>query len=78
MATHSYETGVIEVAENVYAFTQENGATNAEIRCGYDAGLSGEDTVMQANVGKFDDFIGRDRVGLITHMSCLACIGDLQ
>ncbi len=53
------------------------GILNAEIRKGYDAGLSEEDTAKQVNVGKFATYMNQDRVGLITHMAYLAYKGEL-
>ena len=51
---------------------------DSEIRRGFDAGLSEEDTVKQVKVGRFADFAGQDRVGLITRMAYLAYRGELQ
>ena len=51
---------------------------DAEIRRGFDAGLSEEDTVKQVKVGRFVDFAGQDRVGLITKMAYLAYRGELE
>ena len=51
---------------------------NDEIRRGYDAGLSEEDTVKQVNVGRFSNLAGQDRVGLITHMAYRAFSGELE
>lgn len=51
---------------------------NAEIRSGYDAGMSEEDAAKQVNVGRFAHFMGQDRVGLITQMAYRAYKGELQ
>ena len=51
---------------------------NTEIRRGYDAGLSEEDTAKQVDISKFSDFANQDRVGLITRMAYRAYSGDLQ
>jgi Mrp family chromosome partitioning ATPase len=49
-----------------------------EIRRGFDANMSEEETAKQVSLGKFTSFMGQDRVCLITHMAYLAYRGELQ
>jgi cyclase len=49
-----------------------------ELRRGFDAGLSEEETANQVGLGKFAGFLGQDRVGLIAHMAYRAYRGELQ
>lgn len=51
---------------------------NSEIRKGFDAGMSEEQTAKQVQVGKFTSFLNQDRVGQITQMAYLAYRGELQ
>jgi hypothetical protein len=94
MTTVSYKTGVIEVAPNVYAFIQENCATNAgfiveearellqilntEMKRGNDEGLPEYETAKRVNVGKFSGFANQKHVGQITQMAYQAYRGELE
>ena len=49
-----------------------------EIRKGFDEGKSEDETAAGVNLGKFTEYLGQDRVGLITNMAYRAYRGDLQ
>jgi cyclase len=51
---------------------------HSEVRRGLDQGLTEEETARNVNLGKFGNFLGQDRVGLVTHMAYLAYRGELE
>lgn len=51
---------------------------HSEVRRGFDQGLTEEETARNVNLGKFGNFLGQDRVGLVTHMAYLAYRGELE
>jgi cyclase len=51
---------------------------NSEIRKGFDAGKSEEQTAKQVQLGRFTSFLNQERVGQITQMAYLAYRGQLQ
>lgn len=50
---------------------------NGEIRKGYDKGNSEDQTAAEVDLGKFGEYLGQDRIGLITRMAYRAYSGDL-
>ena len=48
-----------------------------EIQRGFDAGKSEDETASDVNLGKFTEYLGQDRIGLITNMAYRAYRGDL-
>ena len=54
------------------------GHLHGEIRKGFDAGKPEEETASGVNLGKFTEYLGQDRIGLITNMAYRAYKGDLE
>ena len=50
---------------------------HGEIRRGFDQGRSEAETAAAVNLGKFTEYLGQDRIGLITNMAYRAYRGDL-
>ena len=50
---------------------------HGEIRRGFDAGKSEDETASEVNLGKFTEYLGQEHIGLITNMANRADRGDL-